>query len=212
MSVMGRLLAGSAPLRGRANLELIVRPFNYPLTAQFWEVTDPSLAVLLPSVVGGTPAYRRFADEDARGAIAGYVGRKVTDIGHHLNVLEDAGLLRREPDVFRSGRSVYRVAEPLITFYQVVMRPRWGLLESGRGDNVWADGRPRFLAQVVGPHFETICREFAMHAPTTVFGDLPGDVGAGIVGRPHAQITDPGRRCRLRPCSSGGAASGAVAG
>jgi AAA+ ATPase superfamily predicted ATPase len=28
LSVMGRLLAGSAPLRGRANLELVVRPFS----------------------------------------------------------------------------------------------------------------------------------------------------------------------------------------
>ncbi|WP_216901415.1 hypothetical protein [Nocardia alni] len=29
MSVMGRLLAGSAPLRGRASLELIVRPLGW---------------------------------------------------------------------------------------------------------------------------------------------------------------------------------------
>ncbi|WP_444949576.1 AAA family ATPase [Micromonospora ureilytica] len=52
-----------------------------------------------------------------RGGIAGYIGRKSTDLQHPLTVLEDAGLLIREPDPLRSGRSRYRIAEPLITFY-----------------------------------------------------------------------------------------------
>ena len=59
MSVMGGLLSGSAPLRGRAGFELIVHPFGYRDAARFWDITDPKLAVLVHSVVGGTPAYRR---------------------------------------------------------------------------------------------------------------------------------------------------------
>lgn len=245
MSVMGGLLAGSAPLRGRANLELVVQPFPYPLAARYWEIVDPRLAVQLHAVVGGTPAYRRFVNDDgpaglrdfdpwvrravldqatplfrearylleeetdvrdtalyhsvlaavasgngSRGAIANYIGRRAADIGHHLNVLEDCGLLRREPDVFRSGRSCYRVAEPLVTFYQVVMRPRWGLLESGRAEAVWEDAKTRFSSQVLGPHFEQICREHAAAAPAALFGALPGEVGAGVV-------SDPGRRSQI---------------
>ena len=56
---MGGLLSGSAPLRGRAGLELIVHPFGYRDAARFWDITDPKLAVLVHSVAGGTPAYRR---------------------------------------------------------------------------------------------------------------------------------------------------------
>lgn len=245
MSVMGGLLAGSAPLRGRANLELVVQPFPYPLAARYWEVSDPRLAIMLHAVVGGTPAYRRFVDDDGptglsdfdawvlrtmldpasplfrearylleeeteirdtalyhsvlaavangngnRGGIANYIGRRAADIGHHLNVLEDCGLVRRDPDVFRSGRTRYHVAEPLITFYQVVMRPRWGLLESGRAAAVWEDARARFSAQVLGSHFEQICRQFAAAAPAALFGALPAEVGAGVV-------TDPGRRSQI---------------
>jgi hypothetical protein len=119
-----------------------------------------------------------------RGGIASYIGRKAADIGHHLNVLEDCGLLRRDPDVFRQGRSRYRVAEPLVTFYQVVMRPRWGPLESGRAEAVWHDARARFAAQVAGPHFEELCREYALAAPAETFGGLPGEVGAGVVNDP----------------------------
>lgn len=125
---------------------------------------------------------------NTRGGIASYIGRKSADIGHHLNVLEDCHLLRRDADLFRSGRSRYSIAEPLIVFYEVVMRPRWGLLESGRAAPIWADARPRFLSQVVGPHFERMCREFAMLASDRVFGDLPGDVGAGVVTGGREQI------------------------
>ncbi len=236
MSVMGGLLSGSAPLRGRASLEMVVRPFDYRLAARFWELVDPRLAVLVHAVAGGTPAYRRFVDDDipssvdnfdewalrtvlspvnplfrearylleeemevrdsalyhsvlaavaagnsTRGGVANYVGRKSTDIGHHLAVLEDSGLLRRRQDVFRSRRSSYQVAEPLVVFYQVVMRPQWGLLESGRAQNVWEAARARFSSQVVGPHFEQLCRDFALAAPAGLFTELPGQIGAGVV-------------------------------
>jgi len=41
MSVMGGLLSGQAPLRGRAGLELIVQPFGYREAARFWGISDP---------------------------------------------------------------------------------------------------------------------------------------------------------------------------
>ncbi|GAA5058971.1 AAA family ATPase [Nocardia callitridis] len=60
MSVMGGLLTSNAPLRGRAQLELVVQPFGYREAARFWEVAaDPALALRLHTVLGGTPAYRR---------------------------------------------------------------------------------------------------------------------------------------------------------
>jgi uncharacterized protein len=59
LSVMGKLLSGSAPLRGRAGLELVIPPLDYRLAAQFWGIDDPRLAVKVNAIVGGTPAYRR---------------------------------------------------------------------------------------------------------------------------------------------------------
>lgn len=65
MSFMGGLLSGSAPLRGRAGLELMVHPLDHRLAAEFWGTTDHRLAVKVNAVVGGTPAYRReFARND----------------------------------------------------------------------------------------------------------------------------------------------------
>ena len=248
MSVMGGLLSGRAPLRGRAGLELMVHPFGYRDAAQFWGITDPALAVLVHSVVGGTPAYRRefvrddtpasLADFDSwvvrtalnpqtplfrearyllveeteirdpslyhsvlsavaegnstSGGIANYVGRKANEIAHPLRVLEDSRLLVKEPDLFRPGRSTYRIAEPLITFYQVIMSRDWARLELGDAATIWRSAQPRFLSQIVGAHFESICRDYAIMADPELFGGLPGQVGSGVVADPanrkHIQV------------------------
>lgn len=236
MSMMGKLLAGQAPLRGRAGLELVIRPFHYRDAAHFWGITEPRLAALVHAVVGGTPAYRRefvrddkpadLADFDAwvirtaldrqtplfrearyllaeeteirdpslyhsvlsavamgnttSSGVANFIGL-ADQVSHPLNVLEDACLLVREPDMFRSGRYTYHVIEPLVTFYHAIMRGRWTELERGRADAVWESAQPAFLAQVMGPHFEFLAREFALDAGPEVFGDLPGEVGSGVV-------------------------------
>lgn len=240
MSVMGRLLSGSAPLRGRASLELIIRPLGYRDAASFWGITDPRLAVLVHSIVGGTPAYRRefvagdtpsgpddfdswvlrtvlnsqvplfrearylLAEEteirdpalyhavlgaiavgrNTRGGIADQIGRKSPDIGHPLSVLEDVRLISHEADPFRKGRSTYHIREPLITFYEAVMRRQWTRLERGDPAGAWRSAQATFFSQVVGPHFEALCREWALDAGNGAFGDWPGIVAAGVVPDP----------------------------
>lgn len=71
LTVMGRLLSGDAPLRGRAGLELLIAAFDHRQAAAFWGLDDdPGLAFKVYAVVGGTPAYRRefVADDAPRGA------------------------------------------------------------------------------------------------------------------------------------------------
>ncbi|MFE4990491.1 ATP-binding protein [Streptomyces mirabilis] len=248
MSVMGGLLASTAPLRGRAQLELVVRPFGYRAAADFWGVAgDPALAARLHAVVGGTPAYRRqFLADDipaslqdfddwicrtvlspfsplfrearyllaeeadirdtalyhsvlaavaqgnaTRGGIASYIGRKSVDISHPLNVLEDSHLLMREVDIFRAGKSQYRITEPLINFYEAVMRPAWARLESGQAAEVWGQAAERFAAQVAGPHFEAVCRDYVLGPGRSLLSTSLGEVGSGVV-------TDPKERRQIQ--------------
>lgn len=259
MTFMGGLLSGNAPLRGRAGLELVVRPLDYRLAARFWGFTDPRLAVMTHAIVGGTPAYRReFVRSDApasmddfdswvcravlsptsplfrearyllaeepglrdlgtyhsvlaavaagnatRGGIANFIGRRSGDLGHPLSVLEDAGLLRQEPDMLRDNHSVFRVGEPLVTFYHAVMRPAWSELEDGLGDAarigaIWSASAKRFSTSVLGPHFEELCRrsaggfaDRALFTPTDSV-DAPAmvKVGTGTVADPANRSSD----------------------
>jgi AAA+ ATPase superfamily predicted ATPase len=96
-----------------------------------------------------------------RGGIANRIGRKSEDISHHLNVLQDAGLLVAEPDAFRANRTQYRITEPLVRFYHAIMRPQWTQLERvrpGRTEQIWAASHSRFHSNVAGPVFEYLCR------------------------------------------------------
>jgi hypothetical protein len=238
LSFMGRLLAGNAPLRGRASLDLTIQTLDYRLAAQFWGLEDPRLAFLVHAVVGGTPAYRtemiRFdaprgpADFDAwvartilspgcpmflearyllaeepelrdtalyhsvlaaiaagntgRGAIGGHVGRKSNELSHPLTVLEDAGLIVREDDAFRANRTDFRINEPLLAFYHAMMRPFWPQLMRGTGaEQLWERSQRRFASNILGPHFERLCREWALYFAGDRFGDWPVRVAAGTV-------------------------------
>ena len=128
-----------------------------------------------------------------RGGIASYLGRKSSDLAHPLTVLEDCGLIVREPDVFKDNRTSFRIAEPLVTFHHAVMRPIWSDLEHTRdATRLWQRSQQRFVGNVLGPHFEQICRHWTRHlAPADMFGDYPNRVGAGTVND-AAGKTSPG--------------------
>ncbi|WP_248506068.1 ATP-binding protein [Streptomyces sp. D2-8] len=125
------------------------------------------------------------------GGIASAVGRKATDISLPLSVLRNCGLLTAEPDAFRSNRTTYHVAEPLITFHHAVVRPETALLSRRRGAaKMWDHSRPTFLSKVVGPHFERLCREWVeWHADPATFGGMPIQVAAGTVADPVARTS-----------------------
>ncbi|MEV4237035.1 ATP-binding protein [Nocardia sp. NPDC049737] len=125
------------------------------------------------------------------GGIASYVGRKASDITHPLTVLEDCGLLRREHDAFRGNRMIYRINEPLVAFYQAILRPDWTEWERGRRPaRLWERRRHRFESNVLGPHFEEICRNWvADYAPEDLFGGHVTRVASGMVSDPAQKTT-----------------------
>jgi uncharacterized protein len=48
----------------------------------------------------------------------------------------------------------------------------------------WRNSQPTFLAQVAGPHFETICRDWAQTSGVEAFDGARGEVAAGVVADP----------------------------
>ena len=123
------------------------------------------------------------AGNSQRGGIGAYLGRKSGDLAHPLTVLEDCGLITREPDVFKDNRTTFRIAEPLITFYHAVMRPIWSDLEHTRdATRLWQRSQRRFLSNVLGPYFEHVCRQWLRHmAPPDLLSAHPNHVGSGTV-------------------------------
>jgi AAA+ ATPase superfamily predicted ATPase len=133
-----------------------------------------------------------IADGNAhRGGIASYLGRKSGDLAHPLTVLEDAGLIAREPDAFKDNRTTFHIIEPLVTFYHAVMRPIWSDLEHTQDPTrLWQRSRRRFTGNVLGPHFEQVCRHWTRHiADDNLLGDFPHRVQHGTVNDPAAKTS-----------------------
>ncbi|MFI1564922.1 ATP-binding protein [Streptomyces sp. NPDC020490] len=100
LPVMHRLFGAASPLRGLADLELTLRPLDFRQAARFWGIDHPRLALLVHAVVGGTPAYRRYAGDDAPGGpddFDAWVCRTVLNPGTPL-FLEAHHLMQEETD------------------------------------------------------------------------------------------------------------------
>jgi hypothetical protein len=100
-TVMRGLLGGTAPLRGRAKLELLVQPFDFREAADFWGVLgDPELAFQLHALVGGTPAYRAMSVERPD-SVAGFDDWVVQRLLNPASAMfrEGSALLYEEPEL-----------------------------------------------------------------------------------------------------------------
>lgn len=245
LSTMRGLLAGTAPLRGRTSLDLMVHPFGYREAAGYWNVAhDPALAMQLHALVGGTPAYLDMSggvppasvesfdvwvsatllnpasamfregnvllsEEDRitdttpylavlaaissgatrRGEIAAAVGRPGDALAHPLAVLTEARLIRPLGDALKQKRTVFHVAEPIMTLNELIIRPNEARLARHQGPAVWAQTADTVSAKIYGPHFEELARTWcAEHADPATLGGQPDLVAATqIACREHGR-------------------------
>ncbi|MEU2597830.1 ATP-binding protein [Streptomyces hirsutus] len=102
LTTMAQLLGGGAPLRGRASMELVVRPFRFREAADFWGVAeDPEVAFKLHALVGGTPAYKEMsggAGPDGPADVDRWVARRLLNPASAM-FREGGLLLREEPSI-----------------------------------------------------------------------------------------------------------------
>jgi uncharacterized protein len=106
-SQMTRLLAVDAPLRGRHSLVVDVAPFDVVTAAKFWGLeSNPDAAFRMHALIGGTPAYRRFAGGDVprNGNIDAWVVRHLLDMS---SPLYSEGTLLVADDPTLSDKSLY---------------------------------------------------------------------------------------------------------
>lgn len=238
-SVMSELLSGARPLRGRARLELLVRPFDFRTARGYWGIDDPEVALRLHAILGGTPGYRDLIDdapgsvaeldgwlaryllnpshalfaetdhllrEDPRitdralyqsvltavaagetspGAIANVLGRDARSMTHPLDVLRTAGFLRRADDALAQRKPVYSVADPIIRFGMLVVRPRQSMYEERRATQAWAESRQVFSSRILGPHVEDLAREWTRRfASVDTLGGPVTVVGSAVLNDP----------------------------
>jgi len=240
LAVMSELLSGGRPLRGRAELDLLLRSFDYRTTAGFYRVKDPRVAFRIYAIFGGIPGYRdllanaspqtdteldelllstvcnpshalfgepayllredpRVTDRAlyysvlaaiAAGAttpakVAAALGRDQRSLAHPLEVLTTAGFVRKDDDVLLQRRPTLRIADPIVRFHELVIAPRLAAFEDRRAKPAWRDAQTAVRAQLYGPAFESLAREWtARHASEATLGGDVGEVGTTVVNDP----------------------------
>jgi AAA+ ATPase superfamily predicted ATPase len=238
-SIMSELLSGAHPLRGRARLNVLIRPFDFRTARSFWGVDDLDVAVRMNAIVGGTPGYRDLTDdtpqsqdeldawlaqyllnpshalfaetdhllrEDPRivdralyqsvlaavaagettpGAIANVLGRDARSLWHPLDVLRTAGFVRRSEDVLTRRKPIYTIADPIIRFGMLVVRPRQAQFEERRAAQAWAEAADVVSSRILGPHVEEMAREWTLrHASPATLGGPVSIVGSAVLNDP----------------------------
>jgi AAA+ ATPase superfamily predicted ATPase len=101
LSVMTEILSGTKPLRGRAQLNLTIRPFDFRLSREYWGIDDPQAAFLVDAVLGGTAGYKPLIGSTPPSDVGGmrdWLAGNVLNPAHALFDETDY-LLREDPRI-----------------------------------------------------------------------------------------------------------------
>lgn len=101
-SMMRDLLSGTAALRGRAPRELVLHPFGYRESAEFWGLHGQwELAARVHALCGGTPAYLDYCAGDVPAGLTDFDGWVVRNLLNPASAFFREGrvLVGEEPDL-----------------------------------------------------------------------------------------------------------------
>ncbi|MGC5015962.1 ATP-binding protein [Streptosporangium sp. DT93] len=112
MSVMNDLLSGTKALRGRAVVDIRLRPFDVSTAARHWGIDDPATALRLHATLGGSPGYRNLTSAPSPRTpqeFDTWLPATVLDPGQALFSRSEAEYLLREDPRFTGSALHYAI-------------------------------------------------------------------------------------------------------
>lgn len=144
--------------------------------------TEPDYLLAEDPRIGDRSIYHAVWEAAANGAttptqIGSLVGMDAKSLGYHLTVMRDGGFLRHDQDLLLQRRPVITVADPVVRFHNLVVKPNLLDFEMRNAEPAWERSRATFSSKIEGPHFEELAREWArVHAAEAGLDDI-GHVG-----------------------------------
>jgi len=171
-------IVGAPPARGQF-FNWLRRSVLNPSHALF---TEPDYLLAEDPKIGDRSIYHAIWEAAANGAttptqIGSLVGMDAKSLSYHLTVMRDAGFLRHDQDLLLQRRPVITVADPVVRFHNLVVKPNLLDFEMRNAAPAWDRSRATFSSKIEGPHFEELAREWARrHASAAGLDDI-GHVG-----------------------------------
>jgi uncharacterized protein len=144
--------------------------------------SEPDYLLAEDPKIGDRSLYHAIWEAVASGAttptqIASLMGMDTSTLTYHLTVMRDGGFLRHEQDLLLQRRPVITVADPVVKFHNLVIKPNQLDFEMRNAQPAWERSTATFSSKIAGPHFEALAREWARrHAAEAGLSDI-GHVG-----------------------------------
>lgn len=113
--------------------------------------------------------------------IGGLVGMDARTLTYHLNIMRAAGFIRHEQDMLLQRKPVITVADPIVRFHDLIVRPNLIDFEMREGRAAWERSQNTFSSKVLGPHFEDLARQWTLRHGRQAGLDTIGQVGTTTV-------------------------------
>lgn len=179
-------IVGAPPAPGRL-FEWLRSSVLNPSHALF---TEPDYLLAEDPKIGDRSIYHAIWEAVSSGAttptqIASLMGMDTSSLTYHLNVMRDGGFIRHDQDLLLQRRPVITVADAVVKFHNLVVKPNLLDFEMRNAHDAWERSRATFSAKIEGPHFEELAREWVRrHASETGLNDI-GQVGTTVVSCPE---------------------------
>jgi AAA+ ATPase superfamily predicted ATPase len=144
--------------------------------------SEPDYLLAEDPKIGDRSIYHAIWEAVANGAttptqIGSLVGMDTKSLTYHLTVMRDGGFIRHDQDLLLQRRPVITVADPVVRFHNLVVKPNLLDFEMRNAEPAWERSRATFSSKIEGPHFEELAREWTRrHASEAGLGDI-GHVG-----------------------------------
>ncbi|NEE01221.1 ATP-binding protein [Phytoactinopolyspora halotolerans] len=124
--------------------------------------------------------------------IGAIIGMDAKSLTYHLGIMRSAGFIHHDLDILLQRRPVITVADPTVRFHNLIVRPNLADLEMRNAEIAWARAAPTFSAQILGPHFEHLAREWTTWHAREAGLDNIGHVGTTVVAcrQHHGHVVD----------------------
>lgn len=148
--------------------------------------TEPDYLLAEDPKIGDRTIYHAIWEAVAGGAstpaqIGSLMGMDTSTLSYHLTVMRDGGFIRHDQDLLLQRRPVITVADPVVRFHNLVVKPNQLDFEMRNTRPAWERSEATFSAKIEGPHFEELAREWTRrHAPEAGLDDI-GQVGTTVV-------------------------------
>lgn len=120
--------------------------------------------------------------DNAPAKIASKLQRDARTMSYPLGVLRRSGFVGYDEDMLLNRKPIVSIADPVIRFHHTITLPRLQLFQRrDRTAAAWAQARETYSSAILGPHFESIARDWTITSLTARTGIPAGWTGTTTV-------------------------------